>query len=529
MAQGTTSAGTGLPMEADTQIRAVIFDFGDTLIYEVVDDEAPLHHYEIKLRPSARAVVERLHAHGLKLAILSNTEQTTSDQLRTVLRKLEIEQFFSVVLTSSDLALEGIAEPAKPSKEIYRRMLEALGLAPLSCVMVGNTVADDIQGATSAGLNAVLYAPDTFLDVVIEHPLSVAVSSVISLDELDQRVELIQQANDHYLLARAAFERLRFQEAIAHYRSSAKISLVIHDRWRASALFARTAIAQEHTELWRETSLAWYQAAESLKSTAVLSNRKHIEYDLTEHHYPSISMAQWDSVHMPERRAKAYRYAGYHAQNTNSPQDAYLLYRLSADVYESLEQYDKAAEVLLDAALSFIKEYGDIDDEYLKKMGDLLDRIPPSSVGVDVGELYLKRIAGALFSCSNTRRGEHVLVTACARQAKRLLRTKRYPAYLAYLVWNITSRYGTSTGRWLAWSVALCCGVFPALLRLSNALAGKRIWFDYWYASFLAFTTVSVVDSATSPLAKSLLSAEIMCGYVFIAILVTLIFRRMSH
>ena len=58
-------------------IKVVIFDFGNTLIEQVVDDKKPLNMFELKFLNGAKKVLEDLNK-CYKLAILSkylaNTE-----------------------------------------------------------------------------------------------------------------------------------------------------------------------------------------------------------------------------------------------------------------------------------------------------------------------------------------------------------------------------------------------------------------------------------------------------------------------
>lgn len=225
-------------LNVSAKIRGVIFDLGDTLIDQVIDDSAPLNQLTITLRPSASETLERLQAKGFKLAILSNTEQTTTAQLREVLVRLGIEQHFDAILTSSDLASEGITEPAKPSKKPYERILGLLKLPPCSCVMVGNDLEHDIRGATSCGINAILCEVSGRPGAVPEHDIEIAVASVERLDEIDRCIQLMQEANTQYWRGRIALKNHQMQESARFFKSAAEISLLVNDRPRAMALLA---------------------------------------------------------------------------------------------------------------------------------------------------------------------------------------------------------------------------------------------------------------------------------------------------
>src|SRR5437868_1457643 len=62
------------------KIQLLIFDLGDTLIEQVVDRAAPLPDHALRLLPGVERALREL-AKRYELAILSNTEQTTTVQL----------------------------------------------------------------------------------------------------------------------------------------------------------------------------------------------------------------------------------------------------------------------------------------------------------------------------------------------------------------------------------------------------------------------------------------------------------------
>jgi putative hydrolase of the HAD superfamily len=96
--------------------------------------------------PEVPEVLDRLAARGLRLAAVSNWDS----RLLALLERLGLAGFFSAVLVSS---LERVE---KPGPEIFRRAAERLGVAAGRCVHVGDSPLDDVRGAESAGMRAVL-------------------------------------------------------------------------------------------------------------------------------------------------------------------------------------------------------------------------------------------------------------------------------------------------------------------------------------------------------------------------------------
>ncbi len=95
-------------------------------------------------------VLEDLSARGLALAVISNWDS----HLPRLLDALRLSPFFRVVSVSA------IEATGKPSPEIFRRTCLRLGVAPAEALHVGDSPRDDVEGATSAGLPALLLDRD---------------------------------------------------------------------------------------------------------------------------------------------------------------------------------------------------------------------------------------------------------------------------------------------------------------------------------------------------------------------------------
>ena len=102
-------------------------------------------------RPCAGAVqvLRALQARGVKVGLVSNYD----GRLHRVVAELGLAPYFAAVVVSSE------AGWAKPSPRIYAAALAALGVSPAEALMVGDRPKEDVAGATSAGLRALLYDP----------------------------------------------------------------------------------------------------------------------------------------------------------------------------------------------------------------------------------------------------------------------------------------------------------------------------------------------------------------------------------
>jgi HAD superfamily hydrolase (TIGR01662 family) len=139
-------------------LKAVLFDLGDTLIYERVDNDYRLDEMTLQTRPHALEVLELL-SHSYKIGLVTDTETSSEASVRKALQKLGIEKFFSAVVTSTDL------EVTKPHPEIFLEALRRLEVSPAEAIMVGNDPDRDLHGARQLGIATILYRPTSYYQI----------------------------------------------------------------------------------------------------------------------------------------------------------------------------------------------------------------------------------------------------------------------------------------------------------------------------------------------------------------------------
>ena len=120
-----------------------------------------------KLYPEVPPTLATLRSRGLELGIVSNFDS----RLFSVLRGLGIADLFDTVTISS------LAHAAKPSPKIFELALEQHAVDPGEAMHVGDNMRDDVEGATKAGLQAVLLARQG-------KPAPPGVQTIRTLDEL---------------------------------------------------------------------------------------------------------------------------------------------------------------------------------------------------------------------------------------------------------------------------------------------------------------------------------------------------------
>jgi HAD superfamily hydrolase (TIGR01549 family) len=101
-------------------------------------------HENFDLYEDTLPVLEELRRHGLKLGLVSNTGR-------------DLEEFVRHHRLDVDAALGSRAHGwTKPHETIFRAVLDLLEVEPEAAAMVGDSIEDDVEGARSLGMRAIL-------------------------------------------------------------------------------------------------------------------------------------------------------------------------------------------------------------------------------------------------------------------------------------------------------------------------------------------------------------------------------------
>lgn len=98
------------------------------------------------------STLEKCANKGYKSYILSNN----FPELTTVIKKLDINKYFSHCIISANIGFE------KPRNEIFKYALQIAGM-PDKAIMVGDNAIADIQGGKMAGMETIIVHNDTIL------------------------------------------------------------------------------------------------------------------------------------------------------------------------------------------------------------------------------------------------------------------------------------------------------------------------------------------------------------------------------
>jgi putative hydrolase of the HAD superfamily len=113
---------------------------------DLYDEWAGCHHFT--LYEEVPEVLRGLRADGYAIGLISNTQRS----LVSFERHFELDGLFAVAISSSDHGY------MKPHPSIFEEALRRANVAPMEAVMVGDSVAHDIEGARRLGMRGVLIA-----------------------------------------------------------------------------------------------------------------------------------------------------------------------------------------------------------------------------------------------------------------------------------------------------------------------------------------------------------------------------------
>jgi putative hydrolase of the HAD superfamily len=97
----------------------------------------------LEMLPNAKELLETLEAKNVPLALITNG---TLDVQTAAIYKVDIQNYFKTILISGELGVR------KPDARIFHLACERLGISPEDCLMVGDKLDADIEGAKTIGM-----------------------------------------------------------------------------------------------------------------------------------------------------------------------------------------------------------------------------------------------------------------------------------------------------------------------------------------------------------------------------------------
>jgi HAD superfamily hydrolase (TIGR01662 family) len=148
----TLDAGGGLydPAIFISYTRRIIEGMGgqgdalDAAAKDIYDEWSECGHFT--MYEEVPDVLRAIHARGVKIGLISNTQRC----LTSFQTHFELDGLFTVAVSSADHGY------MKPHPSIFEAALSQVGTTAAQSVMVGDSLAHDIEGARQLGMRAVL-------------------------------------------------------------------------------------------------------------------------------------------------------------------------------------------------------------------------------------------------------------------------------------------------------------------------------------------------------------------------------------
>lgn len=135
------------------KIKAIIFDWGHTVMNELEYKRIPLRSRPVVVMPGLQEILSKIH---FKKGIWANTNRTTSQEIKAWLKRAKLDQYFKWVFASADFGVR------KPNKRFYDIALAKSKLTKNDILFVGNQLNTDILGANNYGITNVWLSGRTF-------------------------------------------------------------------------------------------------------------------------------------------------------------------------------------------------------------------------------------------------------------------------------------------------------------------------------------------------------------------------------
>jgi len=146
----TKPAARGEVLTTEERVARVLRDLqiepSRHIIHKLSELEIKLQERHVHLFADTRDVLSHLKDKGVKLGLVTNTSLATG----TVPDILSIRDFFDVVVFSYAVGV------LKPEAGIYLAACERLGIAPTTCLFVGDGNDRELDGARDVGMRTVM-------------------------------------------------------------------------------------------------------------------------------------------------------------------------------------------------------------------------------------------------------------------------------------------------------------------------------------------------------------------------------------
>ena len=162
-------------------IKAVIFDWGDTVMRDFPEYPGPMAYWpEVEAVAGIEPALQQLQ-NDFICCLASNAVDSDAGLMGLALSRVNLRQHFQYLFTSRELGYK------KPDTAFYRELLRRMNLQPEQCIAVGNSYEKDIVPAKSIGMHTIWFRPHSHFT-----PVPCADYSITSMYELVQVIRTLR-------------------------------------------------------------------------------------------------------------------------------------------------------------------------------------------------------------------------------------------------------------------------------------------------------------------------------------------------
>lgn len=138
-------------MMENKEIKALIFDWGDTIMRDFPEKEGPMYLWDkVEWIPGAEKTLKKLFGKYI-LVIATNAGASGTKEMIKALERVGADNYFSHFFSSKELGFE------KPDVRFFSSIAKKIGVQPENCIMIGNLYEKDIVGAKASGMKTILF------------------------------------------------------------------------------------------------------------------------------------------------------------------------------------------------------------------------------------------------------------------------------------------------------------------------------------------------------------------------------------
>ncbi|MBK9924567.1 MAG: HAD family hydrolase [Anaerolineales bacterium] len=165
-------------MTTNNPYPIVLFDWGDTIMYDHPERTAPVIEWEtIELIEGIADLLAYLHTSGRRIALATSADVSDESQIRGALARNGLDIYFSYVYCFKNTGLT-------KSEAFYRHILSDLNIPASDAMMIGDHFVKDVQTPNAVGMFAVWFNPKS--DEIRKSDLHTTVYSMKELMEFFQ-------------------------------------------------------------------------------------------------------------------------------------------------------------------------------------------------------------------------------------------------------------------------------------------------------------------------------------------------------